>query len=588
MDDYFMDTKIVEKLIDIEKKILESYQLLFVFTDIPTDKVIKEKERLKVLIKKENILLNKLPQSSYILTYIYNLVLQNKQNFFDDEKDMNIVLERFSSVFDDIIDLVSDIEDAEIFEDEDVEIDNSFRANNRISIRDNIILKYIVELENILIDTDENVHGLIKNAQYSEAFHYKNIGDFLFDNGFVIRNVTYREDKKMAKTLQLNNDEYLSLKNDELFNLTQDVFFTILSDVLKEDNRGVNSKTIYDLLKFKFFVNEMPTPLLITTEDLISENIRKVEDKEGLLAQLCSFVTNELETRMDIPRKSEDNPLRNPVSIETADAIIELIKLDEKILNLFDEIDFDDVNNVLQIKELASLVLNEKELVSRINLDYKNAEVIDELLTKDLGFFLSEADEEVQVRKCELISERIHDLLPFYQKLELSPIQSQVSHACISQNHIVSALKLYRKLILKTKNEERVSFLKSFYKDIFFVNFKLMDDYIYAEGNYKVIDRFSDNLSAQSIGLSDIEYSFDKDEQLYEYAKYLIDEVLSYEDAWEHDLEIWAAFEFKLSELSDIIRNISDEHFYELPYLVKDNAYNSSKSKRKILSIMKR
>ena len=154
MDDYFMDTKIVEKLIDIEKKILESYQLLFVFTDIPTDKVIKEKERLKVLIKKENILLNKLPQSSYVLTYIYNLVLQNKQNFFDDEKDMNVVLERFSSVFDDIIDLVSDKEDAEILEDEDVDIDNSFRASNRISIRDNIILKYIVELEKILTDTD--------------------------------------------------------------------------------------------------------------------------------------------------------------------------------------------------------------------------------------------------------------------------------------------------------------------------------------------------------------------------------------------------------------------------------------------------
>ena len=589
MEDYTMDFRVIAKLLDIEAKILESYQILFVLEEIPTSKAKKELERIKVLIKKENILLNQLPKNSYILGYICNLVCQNSQNFFEDDEISAKVLSRFTIVMNDLTNIMYDKEDEEIFEDEDLEIDNIDKASTRVNIRDNIIVKYIKCLDSLIHKNGDELK-LFRCCQFNESFHYKNVGDFILNKNFETNKITFRKDDEMAKTLNLDIDDYNDIKNDELFNMTQEVFFLLLSCALQAENDDVDTRIVTDSLKLRFFLREMSTPLLLAFDDYVSNDVKKSEGNNKYFDDIYRFVADEVKTRKDIPvQKKEINPSVTPVDAKTVDGLISLIKIEEKMLLLFDNIDFDDINNRIDIQNLESLVSLEKSIVKEINITYNNAEVIEKMLTNDLDFFLIEEPEERQMRKKELIYERIHDILPFYRKLESSPIQSQVSYSCISQNHIVSTLKLYEKLIEDTEDENKKRYLQEFYRELFFVNVGLLDDFIYAGGNYKMIDCFNDILSSQSIGLSEVEYAFDKDEQLYEYAKFLIEEILSYEDAWEEDLNIWAVFEFKLSELNDIINNVSDEHFYELPYLVKENnTYNSSKTKKRILKAIKK
>ncbi len=589
MDDYEMDSRVIDKLIEIETKILANYHLLFMYKETNNEKEKFVIEKIKILLKKENILLNQLPKDSYILGYVSSLVCQNPQNFFDSADIAEDVLKRFTGVMADLINLRTEKEELEQFGDE-VDLDDVYNSSARINIRDNLIIKYIKCIDDIIFSSSDDLKPLLRKCQYVEAFHYKNVGDFLLDNNFDSRNISYRDDFNMINFTGLSIDDYVSLKNDELFNMAQDILFDLISEIIVDESEVNNLKIGFGSLKLKFLLREMPTPLLMTFDELISESIENMEEKKPLINDICGFVKKELNSRDDIPeKKAELNPLRTPVDEETVDSLIELIKLDEKMLLLFDNIDFDDPDNGVDIRNLEILVAREKELVNKIDINYRNARIIEEMLSGDLDFFLIEENEVRQARKKELIYERIHDLLPFYQKLELSPIQSQVSYSCISQNHIVSTLKNYERIIEETEDEEKKAYLKEFYRELFYVNVGLMDDFIYADGNYKMIDCFGDDLSSQSIGLSDIEYAFDKDEQLYEYAKYLIEEVLSYEDSWENNLNVWAAFEFKLLELDDIIKNVSDEHFYELPSLVNENnTYQSANSKKRILKLIKK
>lgn len=593
--EYSMDAKVIEKLMEIETKILESFRLLIVFKGVSTDSYNKklfdnELARLEVLLKKENMLCEQLPKNSEIIKYIYNLVLHNQHNFFDDESISIPVLNRFGNIMVDLSNLLQEQEEDEMLEDMDIYLDDVDKINTRIMIRDNLNKRNIAYLEQLIDYYDDSLTDSLESVQYSIAFAYKNVSDDLSSKSFDMSKLCYFSDTDLAKRLGISIDDYNNLKDDELYNMAQELFFEIMSNILEENNQVKNKLIVIDSLRFRFLLHEMKTPMLYMFNELVSDSIKDIKDEDMLIEQLGNIVDSELNKRSDLPKKSlEDNPIREAVDEKTVINLINLLKIEEKILTVFDKIDFDDINNSENIKILSNLVDIEKEHIKNINVSYKTASVIEEMLTKDMDFFLNPDDEEMMKRKEDLIYDRIHNVIPFFGHLGLSPIQSEKSYACISQNHIISTLKIFEKVIDKTKNVEQKQCLKKLYKDLFFVNGKLTDDFIFINGNYRMIDRFSDSITSQMIGLSDIEYAFDKDEQLYEQAKYVIEEILSFEDKWVDDLSIWALFEFKLSELSDIMVNVSDEHIYALPSIVKENSnYHSPKSKKIIRKIIKK
>ena len=595
--EYSLNVKVLEKLVDVESKILDSFRIMAVFKNLSKDSYnkelfTKELSRLKVLVKKENILIEQLPQYSEILKYIYNIVLQNQHNFFDDENIMiDIVLKRFENVMIDLVNLYEDKEEEELLEEVDIDYDDIDKYSYRIMIRDNLNLKNIVYLNDLMNLYDKSFQNIFISTQISMGYFYKNIGDELIKNKFDISKITYYEDDALAKMLHLPREEYESLKNDEIYNMTQELFFEMLSSLFDENNIDNNLPIIKDSLRFKFLLHEMPTQELIMFNELASDNINSIDNLDDLVKEVMSIIEMELHKRTDLPKKVfEDNISCNPVDEKTARGLINLIKIEEKLLNVFDSIDFLSNNNKEIFAQLSNLVNIEKECISDLDVSYRTLEVVDNMLCNDMDFFFDYyVSEDENQRKKSLIYERLNNIIPFYQRMNLSPTQSEKSYTSINQNHIVSTLKIFDNKIFETENIQKKEAMMKLYKDLFFINGVLFDDYIQMNGNYKMIDRFSDYATARSIGISDNEYGYDKDEQLYEKAKEIIDEILSYEDAWVDDLDILALFEFKLSELSDIMLNVSDEHIYSLPSVVKENnTYKSPKSKKIIRNIIKK
>ena len=591
--EYSLNIKILEKLMDIEAKILDGFKFFILLKSVKGDKysndfIDNEISKLNVLIKKENILIEQLPKQSELLKYAYELVSKNKSNLFEDSVNSDLVFNRFENIMIDLVNIYEEEEEEELYREMNVDYNNFDSMRNRIAIRDNINLKNLVLLDELSKRHDKSLLPTFLSTSYSIAYFYKNIGDELLKKSFDLSDLEYYSDDAISKELHLSADEYNSLKNDELHNMAQELFFEMLCFINDDNNIDNNYSVIKDSLRFRFLLHEMSTPLLYMFNELASECVNNMGEVDEVVLELMSIIQLELDKRTDLVVQVEKNFNREVIDEKTADCLINLIKLEEKILDVFDQIDFDDIHNKDHINLLSYLVSIEKSYVDNINISYKTVDIIDSMLFNDMEFFFDNyVSKEDNQRKKELIYERLKNIIPFFEHVSLSPTQSEKSYASINQNHIISALKIFEKKIDEVKDVDKKNSLKQLYKNLFFINGILLDDYILIDGNYKLISRFSDDISAKEIGMSDVEYAFDKDEQLYEEAKNIIEEILSYEDEWADDLTIFALFEFKLSQLSDIMVNISDEHIYSLPVVVKDlTTYKSPKSKKIISKII--
>ena len=91
----------------------------------------------------------------------------------------------------------------------------------------------------------------------------------------------------------------------------------------------------------------------------------------------------------------------------------------------------------------------------------------------------------------------------------------------------------------------------------------LTDDFVLMNGNYSMIERFSDDITSKILENSSVyDYCYDKNEQLYKLFTIIIDDLTRYSDMYETD---WTSlFDFKICELSDIISCVSDEHLCDI------------------------
>jgi hypothetical protein len=96
----------------------------------------------------------------------------------------------------------------------------------------------------------------------------------------------------------------------------------------------------------------------------------------------------------------------------------------------------------------------------------------------------------------------------------------------------------------------------NFFKNVIFVNDFLTFDFL-TTGNYMMFFDLSDSLVCDILDVKPIEYSFDKDEQLIA----LADEIVSDISIYDGDDEAYVCF--LLTELDDIMDNISDEYVSE-------------------------
>jgi len=232
-------------------------------------------------------------------------------------------------------------------------------------------------------------------------------------------------------------------------------------------------------------------------------------------------------------------------------------------------IDFDNIDdNILSC--LRSLVSLEGCLISKIQIDQNNEDVIKSMFSEDLSFFLTLEKEELS-----LISKRLFNSIPYFKEKNVSPTQSFLSYDHIRMNHVVRSLKKFTFAL-----DDNDNYFK-FFKDIIFVNDFLTFDFL-TTGNYMMFEDLSDSLVCDILDVKDVEYSFDKNEQLIALADEIILDISIYNG--DDDAYVF----FRLAELEDIMESLSDEYLSELKDNVIPNGFYDKKIVKKVRKSLKR
>ena len=537
------DANVVDKLIDIEKKILLSFVKLSSY-ERNSKLFFDEFYFLRdVLIKKEEILISKLPLNIGVLNDILDNVKENKSVFFDDECFSYFVLERFSSV---ISDLTITLESEADFDDD---CDFDYLPKYYKKIRDNLSLLFLEVFANVF--EDEELKDMLDIIKYYEVFTSKKVSNLLVNNGFDFENLLFMNDSQMKDNLDLDFDDYLVLKDDEICNSLEDLSLDLLDVFDKGDDSLILS---YMLFKFKFLIRSVSDDMLLVFKDYFYGMFLPFKEN--------SFVDSFIFS-LDFEVKKRgladvDNCVSPKLDEFTLSLLIKLIKTSGKIYELFKNMDinsFDD-KDLAYLKSCVSL---EDYLVTKINVDSDNEGIIRSIIS-DMDFFLSLDDDEL-----EIVSRRIFDIIPYFHNLGVSPTQSTGSYNYIARNHIIRCFKKYLNF-----RSDRADFSR-YLKELIYSNGFLTSEFM-VTGNYMMIEDLSDVVVSQLLDIDYKEYSFDRDEQLMGIALDII-----YDD-FDDDFDVY----FSFLELDDIMKSLSDDYLDEF----MDEIVHSDFYKEKIVKKM--
>lgn len=575
MNDNMIDYQVIDKLLAIEEKIYKSFENILIFQNTSKRLFNKELNILKMLIRKEKLILFHLPKESnqlnklydYFETIAYNLKLENENSY---------IANRIYNILEDQISLLQDIEEDN--EESLLEID---RAEIRIPIRNNIVLGFLKDLKKLQKPNRKENELFIRLVSGFYAIQYNEVFDELVKSKFEIDKIKVKTNSEMIQSLKINRELYKDILRDVVTDYIIDVkesLFDLHSDNSSLEDEGFQ---MY-ILVYQYLLKYLSINDLIFIRDDLNEDIKKNDGLLDVYNILFEYTNKELFERPNHPNKAlEPNKSRPKVPIKLYDSLVELIKLEEKIYEVFNGMDIEKIENEKELQLLSSILDKEKELISSIKINIYILPCIEEMISKDIELFI-ETDEEDDYKR-KLITTRLKNLLPDLYKKSISPTQSEKSFYYITQNHVINSLNSFITILDKCKSSIKNDAIKKIYKGIIFTTFGLLEDYVNVNGNYRLLGCFSDELTANSINMNILDYCFDKDDELSERGKKIAKELLKLAKNLKDDKD-WALFEYKLAELREILKNINNEHIIDIIYTISDESdRNFKKSKKRIL-----
>lgn len=385
---------------------------------------------------------------------------------------------------------------------------------------------------------------------YLVAFSNKEISDSLISNNFDLESLNYNS-SNFVNEESLDYDEYLYLE-------AQNVITFLLGSSEFEISNVIFD---YNLSLFKSLLMSMSEDSFsLIREDFFSNNLYS----DSNLYKSISYIFDEVFNKRFSYECNSSAPI---VDINLFDSLINLIKLEETILNNYEILDLSNDDSVGTFLNLISI---EADVISSINIDEYDVDSLSDIIDRDICFFITK--EKFQ----NLISNRIKNLFPVFKNN-----YNNFSRKCadlIVRNHIINSLNDYKNVICNISvNDDAIEYI-NVYKRVVFEYPDLLNDIIIMNFDFNILFSLDDFLSSNLLGLkSSINFSFDKDEFLYEMGLSLIDEI----NDLSSNVDLFALYQFKICEFNDIINNVNDEHLYSL--LDKIQNLNNSKVKRMLL-----
>lgn len=551
--EYIYNSDNVGKLIDITEEIYLRYKdILDVrYRDDKFYYLIGELTRLSKL--EDDILLS-LPKTGRLLDDVNNSIRSIYR--CNDYLMYNFVLNRINS---NICNLCALAEDNELAEISNVSFIDS--QNNINAINDELYYNYILRLNNVISNSDNIEHKKkIRFIQLGYIFSFKNISDAFINNNLCLESGLIEKREDRYEDIDSYNS-FIYLKNVNAFNLCESVLMKNITFSKYYNEKSNDVFYLSNILLFKSILQDINDPDFMEIRNSFIFDFENFKGDNFIIGKLKKCFDLEYERRFSM----EKNEIIQSLDEEFASNLITLLKLEEALYDKIMDLKLDDFDN---FNVISSLIGFEKDLISELDINKNNVSIISSVVYRDLGFFVDIYNDSF---KKNAIVQRIKNIFDFFRKTDLADGILEKNYESIMSNHIVDTLKIFN---------GNLSIVKSY----LYMYPSLTYDLVLMNGNYSMIDRFSDEITSISLGNNNVyDYYYDKSEQLYKVFTYIIDDLTRYSDIYESD---WSSLlDFKLCELRDIIDNVSDEHLCEIRDEI--SCLDDGLIKNKVLSLLK-
>ena len=534
------NTNVIYNIINIESKMLNSIKKISDMNDLADINYYNsEIEKLKLYYKKELFLLSKIPDDIDFYNYLFELL--KKSNF--EINDESIVLSRFRNIlYNNFLNLKSNSEFVTDIDEDDYYDDELFELKSKLFIRDNLLIEYLKSFDGPMNNCDEKSYVIFNKIRFYNIFLNRNLFDFWIKSNFDFNVINYCSNEEVVDYLDISKEEYYYLLNDTISESCSNLLTCIFSDVRKPKSNIIIQDSFFN---FKFLIKKLSTESVKAIKNEMDDVYSSV-GKYGLLSDVIESLDYELSKRDDLDKNEDRNISIDPIIF---DKIINLVKLEDMIFDLYSKIDFNSSDN--DLGKLNELVLFEKDLVKELSVSPNLLFLVNDLLSNNLWIYLTGDSDD----KGFVISQRISNLLPFYKDLKISPSQSIDSYNFIYKNHMIRSLNDLWELKSESDDDIIKNGFEKIYKFYYYINPELTDEFLALNGNHNLLFDLTSDLS----GLDPVEYQYDQDEQLFNLGCEIISFIFDNEDNINSVLD-YSEFQFKINELMDIISNLSNSY----------------------------
>ena len=549
------NVNVIQSILDVEEKMFNSIKKISKYHDFSdVNNYDKEIEKLKIYYKKENFLISKIPNDIDFYNYLFQF-LQESSSGLNDE---NIVMSRFRNIlYNNYLNLKPN-DDVSLFDEEDYYDDQLFGLKVKLFMRDNLLVEYLKSFDVPMRNSNEKSFNFFNKIRLYNIFLNKHLFDNWIHNDFDVDNIYFYSNEEAMKYLNLSKEDYYYFLNETVAESCENMLTCVFSDV----KRPKLNITVQDsFFNFKFLLKKLSTESVQAIKKEMN-NVYSSVGNYSLLSDIIVCLDDELNNRI-VPIKDSEN--NNYIDSFLFDKIINLVKLENDIYDLFDSIDFNSSLN--NLSKLKNYIVLEKELLKDIYVSSSFITIFNDLFNNSMWIYLTGDINE----KWYNISQRLTNLIPFYRDIKVSPSQSMDSYNFIYKNHLVRSLKNFCESINEFNDDKIKENLEKRYKFYYFINPELTDELLAVDGNHALIFDLSSDLS----GLDDLEYYYDQDELLYNLGCDIISYIFDNEDKINSLID-YSEFQFKLNELIDIIDNLSSSYNKKLyKYLMSYSSFFS-------------
>lgn len=553
---HMFNPNVINNIFHIEEKILDSVRKISKLNDFSDiDYYFEEIEKIKLFYAKEKFLISKIPSDADFYSYLFESI----DNVSFDLIDKNLILSRFRNILYNNYLLLKFEDDKDNTLYDDVFDDELYELKAKLFIRDNLVTEYLKSFDQPMKYSDDKSFSIFNNIRLYNIFLNINLFDFWIKSGFDFDKISYCTDEQAINHLKLSKEDYYYLLNETISENCVSLLTGVFSDV---DRPKYNIIVQDSFFNFKFLLKKLTTESIKAIKKEM-DSVYSSVGKYGLLPDIIKMLDSELDGREFVDSSCDRE--NKCVDSTIFDKIVNLVKLEDNIYDLFNEIDFSSSNN--DLTKLGNFVLLEKDLVKDIPFSSSLVTYLNDLFNDNLWLYLNDATDE----KSFFISYRITNLLPFYKNLKICPSQKEDSYIFIYRNHLIRSLRDLWELRCESNNSKIKNGFESIYRFYYFINPCLTDELIYLNGNHSLIFDLSSDLS----GLDNLEYEYDKDEQLFNLGCEIISFIFDNEDCINTVLD-YSVFQFKINELMDVISNLSISYNKKLyKYLVDYSSFFS-------------